>query len=391
MMLRHVVSRMSSAAAARSVMTCSATTTGRYALTSSSSWSSKPSLISQAPTRSVSTRRLPNDRTRMGGAQQHLLRQSRVLRPRKQQQQQQQQNAEAVEHTDAGIVESEQALDPALLGTGNEVLNSDSPSAPLLSHAGLIISRQIELANLLIGFEQANRYELRDPLGNQAGYLVEKKTFGTAIMRQILRLHRPFTALVLDTAGNPVLRLHRPFTLINSTVYVEDHEGRPIGFARQKWHLWRRKYELYLIDREHALVVAPDSQVKAEGLSLDMGNFGNRWSPTLPSYQWGDVDMGLWSWVFDVRDPNGKLLARIDKDFSGLMTEMFTDAHKYILKMDMLEAETPANELRDRPLYFDERAVSLACAVSIDFDFFSRHSGGGSGLGLFSLFALLSS
>ncbi|KJE91809.1 scramblase [Capsaspora owczarzaki ATCC 30864] len=296
----------------------------------------------------------------MGGAQQHLLRQSRVLRPRKQQQQQQQQNAEAVEHTDAGIVESEQALDPALLGTGNEVLNSDSPSAPLLSHAGLIISRQIELANLLIGFEQANRYELRDPLGNQAGYLVEKKTFGTAIMRQILRLHRPFTALVLDTAGNPVLRLHRPFTLINSTVYVEDHEGRPIGFARQKWHLWRRKYELYLIDREHALV-------------------------------WGDVDMGLWSWVFDVRDPNGKLLARIDKDFSGLMTEMFTDAHKYILKMDMLEAETPANELRDRPLYFDERAVSLACAVSIDFDFFSRHSGGGSGLGLFSLFALLSS
>lgn len=29
----------------------------------------------------------------------------------------------------------------------------------------------------------------------------------------------------------------------------------------------------------------------------------------------------------------------------------------------------------------EERAVALGCAVSIDFDYFSRHSGGGGGIG----------
>lgn len=40
--------------------------------------------------------------------------------------------------------------------------------------------------------------------------------------------------------------------------------------------------------------------------------------------------------------------------------------------MDMLESDIP----RNRPLYYDERAVALACAITIDHDYFSLHSGG---------------
>lgn len=52
--------------------------------------------------------------------------------------------------------------------------------------------------------------------------------------------------------------------------------------------------------------------------------------------------------------------------------QLFTDTGQYVLRMDAVEGNS-------RGLTLDERAVALACAVSIDFDFFSRHSSHGAG------------
>lgn len=79
---------------------------------------------------------------------------------------------------------------------------------------------------------------MRDPLGNPIGFIVEEDSFFHSLLRQVFRLHRKFTALVLDINSEPVLKIHRPFTLINSTIYVQDHNGKLIGFVRQRWHLW---------------------------------------------------------------------------------------------------------------------------------------------------------
>ena len=40
--------------------------------------------------------------------------------------------------------------------------------------------------------------------------------------------------------------------LINSTIIVEDGEGNEIGEVKQRWHLWKRKYDLYLGRRQFA-------------------------------------------------------------------------------------------------------------------------------------------
>ena len=121
-------------------------------------------------------------------------------------------------------------------------------------------------------------------------------------MRQLLRTHRPFTADVVDLEGRPLLSFHRSFYLINSTISAVDSTSAEtiginssgqkemtqihamnmqgklytvnrknlefynikkdernerkhftvaysslfnVGEVHQRWHLWRRKYDLF--------------------------------------------------------------------------------------------------------------------------------------------------
>lgn len=110
------------------------------------------------------------------------------------------------------------------------------------------------------------------------GYIAEESQgFLSLFSRQLFRTHRPFRALVMDRFGSPILwvsirppyfstslytylqtQLRRPFAWINSRMFVQrlhEHnpytpEGEPVldTFAevQQRWHLWRRKYDLFL-------------------------------------------------------------------------------------------------------------------------------------------------
>ncbi|CAG8562097.1 4007_t:CDS:2 [Diversispora eburnea] len=64
----------------------------------------------------------------------------------------------------------------------------------------------------------------------------------------------------------------------------------------------------------------------------------------------------------------------VNRNFGGFAKEIFTDMGQYVIRMD---PET-------RLMSLDERAVILAAAISVDFDYFSRHSRHGGG-GLFHL------
>ena len=55
------------------------------------------------------------------------------------------------------------------------------------------------------------------------------------------------------SAGEQIIfRVRRPMYLINSTIIVEDGEGNEIGEVKQRWHLWKRKYDLYFGRRQFA-------------------------------------------------------------------------------------------------------------------------------------------
>ncbi|XP_028774064.1 altered inheritance rate of mitochondria protein 25 [Neltuma alba] len=218
--------------------------------------------------------------------------------------------------------------------------------APLLARSNLLITRDIEWANLAFGFEQENRYAIVDVCYPQSpvGFIREQSN---VIARQFLRTRRPFVAYIIDAMGNELFKVRRPFWWITSSIYAEIN-GKEIGVVHRRWHLWRRVYDLYLGSKQFAVVENP----------------------------------GFWNWTFTLKDINGEVLANIDRDWRGFGFEIFTDAGQYVIQFGTSDPSSkigPARTIQDlevvRPLTLSERAVALALAISLDNDYFSRRRG----------------
>lgn len=228
-----------------------------------------------------------------------------------------------------------------------------------------------------------------------------------------------------SSLGSPC-QFHRPFSWINSRIRVYDpldisnnvqspstglqnvspgsltqatdvsnarvsplgfDEMRVIGEAQQQWAPLRRKYNLFTY--HHSPNPATDmgstqlplsqsglSQMQqlqlmrsAEG-SEDMGQFN----------QFAYVDEPFLSWDFSLRSAENRLIGSVNRDFSGFAREMFTDTGVYALRMDsaaLAPGQAPGPNDAATGMTLDQRAVMLATAVSVDFDYFSRHSNSG--------------
>ncbi|KAI6109949.1 Scramblase-domain-containing protein [Pisolithus sp. B1] len=256
----------------------------------------------------------------------------------------------------------------------------------LLANDPLVVTRQLEMLNIFAGFEQSNKYVISTVAGEPLGYIAEEpRGFLSMFARQIFRTHRPFYALVMDLEGSPLLWLRRPFAWINSRMFVQRFpaldssppSGKPVldTFAevQQEWHLWRRRYNLFL-KTNPLRVLTPISATDSEPES-----------PGVQFKQFARIDEGLWAWNFVVRDANGDGMATIQRAFRGFGREFFTDTGQYAISFNAPEEEELSNrgELiraprrsHGRDLTLDERAVVLATAVDIDYDYFSRHSEG---------------
>jgi len=143
-------------------------------------------------------------------------------------------------------------------------------------------------------------------------------------------------------------------------------------------------------------------------------------------HQFAAINEPMLSWDFTLADIHGNLVGSINRNFRGFGREIFTDTGQYVLRMDAASPETTNIENSDaisrfptrvkelvpverpisreksrsfgakhlkrkdliqrkemgvieRPnakaLTLDQRAVMLATAVSIDFDYFSHTSG----------------
>ncbi|KAJ0079745.1 hypothetical protein Patl1_24195 [Pistacia atlantica] len=91
---------------------------------------------------------------------------------------------------------------------------------------------------------------------------------------------------------------------------------------------------------------------------------------------------GFWYWTFTLKDINGEVLAEIDRDWRGFGFEIFTDAGQYVIRFGNADPGSktgPARVIQElevaRPLTLSERAVTVALAISLDNDYFSRHGG----------------
>lgn len=90
----------------------------------------------------------------------------------------------------------------------NGVLNEQHPAAHILANSGIVVQRQLELMNVMLGFEQANKYVILDPQGNHIGFMAEQdNSMGRTMARQMLSTHRSFTTHVFDKHEKEVLRV----------------------------------------------------------------------------------------------------------------------------------------------------------------------------------------
>jgi Scramblase len=90
----------------------------------------------------------------------------------------------------------------------NQVAYNGTGLASVLNHPKIVAGRQMEMLNIFIGFEQANKYTLKLPDGSDVGFIAEEDTsFSNSILRQLLRTRRRLSATVLDSQGNVVLKV----------------------------------------------------------------------------------------------------------------------------------------------------------------------------------------
>ena len=92
----------------------------------------------------------------------------------------------------------------------------------ILSEPTLVIGRQLEMMNVIVGFEQQNKYSIRNEQGNQIGTIYEEgDSFLHVLKRQLLRTRREFKADVVDVHGNVVFKVNRPIKwFLNSEMRV---------------------------------------------------------------------------------------------------------------------------------------------------------------------------
>ena len=323
------------------------------------------------------------------------------------------------------------------------VLNESHPAAALLSYSSLVVTRQVEMMNIMLGFEQANRYVIMDPQGNHVGYMAERDLgMGSMMARQTFSTHRSFTTHVFDKQQKEVLRFHRPFSWISSRIGIYDplevasvsqsasialqnpqagalstdvskgsaqvsslevKDMRIVGEVQQQWAPLRRKYNLFLFrkppteeTRINPKEIAAGDTPLSKSHQLQVSKKSPNRRPGEGEYgQFAYVDEPWLSWDFSLLSDNGRLVGSVNRNFAGFGREIFTDTGVYMLRMDAAAlAEEPkhlisktgisSEQAEETPgvngLTLDQRAIMLATAVSVDFDYFSRHSGGGGGM-----------
>lgn len=88
------------------------------------------------------------------------------------------------------------------------ILRPDHPATSILANSSIVVQRQLEMMNVLMGFEQANKYVLMDSTGNHIGFLAEQDHgIGKAVARQMFSTHRSFTTHVFDKNEREILRV----------------------------------------------------------------------------------------------------------------------------------------------------------------------------------------
>lgn len=189
----------------------------------------------------------------------------------------------------------------------------------------LMIVQRRELAELF-GFETRNKYSI-EVNGAQFGFAAEQGKGGLAFLARMFVGHwRTFEIHFFDNQRQLVLRVVHPFRFLFQRLEVMAADGRVLGAVQQRFAIFSKKFDV--TDSSGRLLLTVSSPL---------------WRP--------------WTFAFE-RD--GRELARVEKKWSGMLREVFTDADRFRVAFESPE------------LSLDERSLVLAAAIFIDLQYFER-------------------
>ncbi|XP_066475632.1 phospholipid scramblase 2-like [Tiliqua scincoides] len=202
----------------------------------------------------------------------------------------------------------------------------------------LLIHQQIELLEILTGFETANKYEIKNALGQRIYFAAEENDCCTL---NCCGASRPFTMKIVDNLGQHIIELIRPlrcssccFPCCLQELEVHAPPGTPVGYIKQIWHPCLPKFVIQNEAREDILKIV---------------------GPCVVCSCCADIHFEVMS--VDEKENVG----RISKQWTGFVKEAFTDADNFGIQFPM-------------NLDVKMKAVMLGACFLIDFMFF-EHTG----------------
>ncbi len=179
----------------------------------------------------------------------------------------------------------------------------------------------------LFGYETRNKYELRLESGESIGFAAEQqKGILGFFFRQWFGHWRRFNIVIFDRDKRPIFRVNHPFRLFFQRLEIVTEEGKEVGALEQRFAFFSKCFDvLDSSGRELLRVRSP------------------LWSP--------------WTFAFQ---KNGMEVALLQKRWSGLLTEVFTDADQFRI------------QFQSASLSPEERFLVLAASLFVDLRYFEK-------------------
>ena len=189
----------------------------------------------------------------------------------------------------------------------------------------LMVVQRRELAELF-GIETRNKYSI-EVNGAPFAFAAEQGKGGLAFLARMFFGHwRTFEIHFFDNARQLVLRAVHPFRFMFQRLEVGSADGRPLGAIQQRFAVFSKRFDV--TDASGRLLLRVSSPL---------------WRP--------------WTFAFE---REGRELARVEKKWSGMLQEAFTDADRFRVAFGSPE------------LGLDERSLVLAAAIFIDLQYFEK-------------------
>jgi len=208
-----------------------------------------------------------------------------------------------------------------------------SPVPAFLSQTNQLAVVQRKELFEFFGFETRNKYSVHMPDGREVAFCAEQgKSFWEAIVRQMVGHWRSFELHIFDGARQPMLVAEHPFRFFYQRLTVKTAHGQVLGAIQRRWGIFTKSFDV--VDANDNVLLS--------------------------------VSSPFWRvWTFKFMRGNQEL-AKVEKKWSGFLTEMFTDADRFGVTFDPSLPPT-------------ERALVMCAAVYIDLLYFEQKQSGGTG------------